>query len=139
MNISFQHGPSNKERVTAFVDAASKYISTGPPAVCSTAEDKCETNWGGKLVQHPYSEEISQPNITTNVRNLQIEELSQERQSGSVIQGEQLSDTVSDSSVEVSHATLPQYDFRMSAEHLAAFLAIFNITKNKLMGVGFAI
>ena len=134
----FQHGPSNKERVTAFVDAASKYISTEPPAISGPTEDVCDTNWNGQLVQHSHSEEILHP-MSSNVRNLQIEELSQGRQSGSAIQGEQLSDTVSDSSVEVSHATLPQYDFRMKAEHLAAFLAIFNITKNKLVGIGFAV
>ena len=69
------------------------------------------------------------------------DEHSQGRQSDSC-QGEQLSDSQSDCSsvlVDPSAATLPKYDFHMSATQLAAFLAIFNITKNKLEGVGFAL
>ena len=60
----------------------------------------------------------------------------------SVINEVQLSDSESSSSVigdSVSMATIPQYDFHISAPKLAAFLAIFNITKRKLEGSGFAL
>ena len=60
----------------------------------------------------------------------------------SVINEVQLSDDESSSSVigdSVSMATIPQYDFHISAPKLAAFLAIFNITKRKLEGSGFAL
>ena len=60
----------------------------------------------------------------------------------SVINEGQLSDSDSSSSVigdSISMATIPQYDFHISAPKLAAFLAIFNITKRKLEGTGFAL
>ena len=60
----------------------------------------------------------------------------------SVINKAQLSDSDSSSSVigdSISMANIPQYDFHISAPKLAAFLAIFNITKRKLEGSGFAL
>lgn len=114
--------------MTAFVDAASKYI----PAASGFAEENGDKNWNIKLPQHSHNEAVIQ-----TIGN--ISKIEEDQQSGSLNQVEQLSDTVSDSSVEGITATLPQYDFKMSATNLAAFLAIFNITKHRLAGIGFAV
>ncbi|WAR00328.1 VP13B-like protein [Mya arenaria] len=125
---------TNAERVTAFIDGTTKYmdrllkspIDSGAPKLAAEIQDQ-------------------EPLAVTASEALQGAEYQMEggfhgEPSCSLTEGRQCSDTQSDSSVdqvESNLASLPQYDFKISATKMAAFLAVFNITKHKLEGTGF--
>ncbi|KAL4227239.1 Vacuolar protein sorting-associated protein 13B [Mactra antiquata] len=144
--------PSHAERVTAFVDAATKYISTDPQVINALEDDKhrslnvglvhqtVDNSRQGKSLQNNQYKGTSLPFDQYQGTSLQHDQYNEERQSSDVIQGEQISDTVSDSSVEqLVCGSFPQYDFKMRPTSLAAFLALFNITQHRLAGVGFVV
>jgi len=88
------------------------------------------------------AESPSTPGRVCQEAQLRMEESFQGRESESIIRGDQISDAASNTSSDVvlpNMATLPQYDFKIGATQLAAFLAVFNITKHKLEGDGFPV
>lgn len=128
----FQHEPSNAERVTAFVDAASRYISTEPQVITELSENK----------PRPLDPDVVSRSVETLRQGtlLQHDQYNKGTQPSSVIQGDQVSDSMSESSIEPHVCgSLPQYNFKMSPTNLAAFLALFNITQHRLAGVGFVV
>ena len=131
------------ERVAAFIDSTIPVSGTRQDEP-SSAENLKE-NFSEKLncPTKLRSEREAEPvNTVKEGALLQLAVAAEGRQLNTVIAETQLSNSDSSSSViedSISMATLPQYDFHMRAPKLAAFLAIFNITKRKLQGSGFAL
>ena len=145
--LFFQAGPSNRERVSAFIDGTIQYMS-GQLKSATPGHDKSEPGVSSLTDQQTNAviqtiASISQQAAMTPSPNMAASRLPEiAPPTGSITQGAQLSDTASDASSDVAPtntATFPQYDFKMSASKLALFLSVFNITKHKLEGSGFPV
>ena len=130
---------SKEDRVAAFID------STVPVAGMRRDQPSPAEHFSEKLniSRKLHLETDLEPlNTAKEGTLLQLALSADGRQLNTVIADTQLSDSDSTSSVieeSVSVAALPQYDFHMRASKMATFLAIFNITKRKLQGSGFAL
>ena len=134
---------SKEDRVAAFID--STVPVTGMRRDQPSPAENMKEHFSEKLniSRKLHLETDLEPmNTTKEGTLLQLALSADGRQLNTVIADTQLSDSDSTSSVieeSVSVAALPQYDFHMRASKMATFLAIFNITKRKLQGSGFAL
>ena len=147
--LFWQAGQTNDERVTAFIDGASKFVaqqfgdSSNPSYFTEPVINRSLPHVGlDQVMEQGTSGLANMSDVSSQRTPLVIDQAVQGRYTASETKGEQLSDTQSDSSlsaIQTNFATLPQYDFYMSATKLAAFLALFNLTKHKLESAGFAV
>ena len=143
MWLFFQSDVGNAvERVTAFIDATTRYMDRVLKSPVDGSPTPSPSRQSPRLSTQEPVAMATQGNQQGQGGLLLPDSTYQGEQQDSVIEGKQLSDCESDSSQEpviINQAALPQYDFKMSATTLAAFLAVFNITKQKLEGAGFPV